>query len=274
MTNYSPNMTEVLHPPCPELLRVAETIEKMIARYLLALRGATAGRWEAPQEAFALGWLLIRNVQATVMMARHDEALVTAAWANARVAFELSARIIWMLQPGDRYEAECRWLGFLGEWEQTERQLAREVADRAEFHNGRAEQIQEFREGVTLALPRGYRPAKMPHFRDMLTVLGNPQMYRLYREGSQYTHGSMYASSRYRKNLGIHKDFGDFTSTVDWILPMRLCWLSLREATKFLLDRLEVPESKMPDWNELNRNADAAFEKFAAYAVRSRSRDG
>ena len=46
--------------------------------------------------------------------------MATAAWSNARVAFELSVRIIWMLQPTDRYEAECRWLAFLKEHEQAE----------------------------------------------------------------------------------------------------------------------------------------------------------
>lgn len=266
-------MSGILRPPSPQLLRVAEVIDQMIARYLMALRSAIIGRWEAPQEAFALAWLLIRNIEATLLMARYDEVLVTAAWSNARVAFELSARIIWMLQPDDRFEAECRWLAFLAEWEDTERKLAREVPDRTDFHAKRADRIQEFREGVATALPEGYQPATIPRFRDMLTALGNPQMYRLYREGSQYVHGSMYASSRYSENLGIYRDLGDFTSTLDWILPMRLCWLSLREAAKFLLDRLDVAKSKLPNWDELNRDADAAFQELADYAVQSR-RDG
>ena len=52
----------------------------MITRYRAALRSISAlGPWEAPREGFALGGLLIRNVQVVTMMARNDEALVTAA---------------------------------------------------------------------------------------------------------------------------------------------------------------------------------------------------
>lgn len=62
----------------------------MIVKYVAALRGvASIGRREAPQEGIVLGRLLIRNVEAVVEMARHDEVFVTAAWSNARMAFEL-----------------------------------------------------------------------------------------------------------------------------------------------------------------------------------------
>jgi hypothetical protein len=245
----------------------------MIARYRMALRSVvTVGPWEAPQEGFALGWLLVRNVQAVIQMARHDEVLVTAAWANARVAFELSARIVWMLQPGDRYEAECRWLAFLGEWEDAELKLAREVPDYAGHHSEVAETIRVFREGVTSKLPTGYQPARMPNFREMLIALANPEMYQVYREGSQYVHGSLYASTRYSKHLGTERVLGEFTSTADWILPMRLCWLSLRESTRFILDRLEVPEEATPNWNELNKHADTAFHELACHVIQSHER--
>jgi hypothetical protein len=267
-------MTDVVRPPCAELLRVAQAIDQMIAQYRVALRSAaTVGEWEAPQEGFSLGWLLIRNVEAVILMARHDEVLVTAAWSNARTAFELSARIIWMLQPDDRYEAECRWLAFLDEWESTERKLVQEVPDHAELHTTRAQVIKDFREGVIRALPSGYRPPRMPNFRDILIALDNPQMYRFYREGSQYVHGSMYAGTSYSQNLGTMRELGDFTSTFDWILPLRLCWLSLRAATKFILERLTVPQGAMPNWSEVNERTDAAFQELASYAVESRQHD-
>lgn len=270
-SGYSPLMSGAVHAPCAALLGVAEAIEQMITQYCVALRSVAAvGKWEAPQEGLALGWLLIRNVEAVILMARHDEVLVTASWPNSRAAFELSARIIWMLQPDDRYAAECRWLALLGDWEKTERKLVEEVPDRAEFHIMRAESIRSFREGVISALPSGYVPAKKPNFHDTLTALNTPQMYRFYREGSQYVHGSMYASTNYSKNLGTRRNLGDFTSTVDWILPMRLCWLSLREATRFILDRLTVPQEAMPNWNELNRHTDTAFQALALYAAQSR----
>lgn len=266
---YSLTMSEPLRPPCRELLRVADVIDQMIGQYCSALRRVgSIGRWEAPKEGLALGWLLIRNVEAVILMARSDEVLVTATWSNSRVAFELSARIIWMLQHDDRYEAECRWLAFLLEWENAERRLARDIPDHADRHNRVAETIKGFREGVTKVLPSGYRAATMPNFRDMLQALDSLEMYQFYREGSQYVHGNLYASRKYSNNLGTERNLGDFTSTADWILPLKLCWLSTREATKFILVRLDVPDDAMPNWNEMNRDADAAFEALAIEAVR------
>jgi hypothetical protein len=267
-------MPGIVRPPCTELLTVTEILDQVIAQYLTALRGAAAiGRWEAPQEGFALASLLIRNVEAVIGMARNDEVLVTAAWSNARVAFELSARIVWMLQPDDRYEAECRWLAFLGAYETTEWRIAREAPADSDRHAKRAESIRALRMGIISALPSSYRQARMPNFREILKTLNSPEMYQFYQEGSQYVHGGMDASAKYR-TLGTESILGEFTSTVDWILPMRLCWLSLREATRFVLERLGVPQEAMPNWNELNKNADAAFQSLASYAVRSGEQGG
>jgi hypothetical protein len=258
-----------VRPPGAELVRVAEVIDQMVAEYVGALRSvAVIGRWEAPQEGIALSWLLIRNVDAVTELARLDEVFVTAAWSNTRVAFELATRIIWMLHPGDRYEAECRWLSLLGEYEEIERKLAREVPSNADRHNEKADAIGNFRERVILALPSGYRVRRIPNFLNMLKALDTPEMYQFYRQGSQYVHGGMYASTSYSRNLGYNRDLGDFTSTFDWILPMRLCWLSLRKASWFVLDRLEVREQAMPNWDELDEHADAAFQALAFCATR------
>ena len=151
----------------------------MIAEYVRALRNvAVMGRWEAPQEGLALGWLLIRNVEAAVELARRDEVLVTAAWSNARVALELATRIIWMLHPADRYEAECRWLSLLGEYEEIERRLAREVPSYADRQNEKADIIRNFREGIIAALPSGYWVQRKPNFLNMLEALDTPEMYQ------------------------------------------------------------------------------------------------
>lgn len=259
-----------VRPPSAELVRVAEVIEQLVSEYVRALRRvAVLGRWEAPREGLALGWLLIRSIEAAAELARRDEAFVTAAWSNTRVAFELATRIIWMLQPADRYGAECRWLSLLGEYEEIERKLAREAPSYADRHNEKADAIASFREGVIAALPSGYKVKGMPRFRDMLKALDTPEMYQFYREGSQYVHGGLYASASYSRNLGSARDLGDFTSTFDWILPMRLCWLSLRRASWFILDRLEVPEQAMPQWDQLEDYANTAFQELAVYATRS-----
>ena len=262
-------MPAVAHPPSAALLNMAETIDEMIDQYRVALRSAKFNQWEAPREGYVLGWLLIRNIQAVTALARQDEIMATGAWSNARVAFELSVRTVWMLYPVDRYEAECRWLALLGEYERAERRITRESSADLDQKNQAAQAIQSFREGVIAALPSGYRPAKMPNLREMLDSLDNSQMYRLYIIGSQFVHGSIYAATGYSRNLGNERIIGDFTSTLDWILPMRLCWLSFREAAWFILDRLEVPERVKPNWNSLNGRADVAFQALISATARS-----
>jgi hypothetical protein len=263
-------MSKIVHPPCEQILSVTAALEHMISRYLEALRSTPPiGRWEAPQEGATMSWLLIRNVEAVIELARLDEVLVTAAWCNARAAFELSARIIWMLQPDDPYQAECRWLAYLEEWEKVERNIANEAPGHAERHTQRAEAIRAIRERITAALPNDYQAARKPRFQELLTALNSAEMYQYYREGSQYVHGSMYASASYSKNLGSLRNFGEFTSAFDWILPLRLCWLSLREAARMVLRRLEAPARAMPNWKELNRDTDATFDALASYAIES-----
>ena len=262
------DMSGTVRQPSTELLRVAGVIEKMIDEYRRALRSvAVVGRWEAPQESLALGWLLIRNVEAVAELARRDEVLVTAAWSNTRVAFELSTRIMWILQPADRYEAECRRLSLLGEYQEIEQKLAREVPSQSDLHIRKAEAIKTFREGVMAALPDGYKVSRMPSFLNMLNTLDIPEMYQYYRQGSQFIHGGMYASASYSKDLGSYRRLGDFTLTGDWVLPMRLSWLSLRNAARIILDRLDVTNQAMPQWGELKDHADEAFRALAFYAT-------
>jgi hypothetical protein len=263
----------VVRPPAPELLLIAEIIEHAIDQYLAALRSNSSfGQWEAPIEGWALGCLLIRNIEAVIGMAHHDEVLVTAAWSNTRVAFEQGVRILWMLEPDDRYQAECRWLAFLKEYEKFERDMAREVPADAELHTRRAVAVHDFRVGVASKLPRGYQPAKTPSFRDMLKAIDNPEMYRFYREGSQYVHGSMYGSGSYRHNLGTHIEVGEFTSTFDWILPMRLCWITFLKAASMILRRLDVAEAATPNWGEMAETANGAFQSLAYAAVARRDK--
>lgn len=251
-----------------ELLRVAQIIEKAIDQYIRALQSiSTLGRWEAPIEGWSLSWLLIRNIEAVVDMARHDEVLVTAAWSNVRVVFEQSVRIQWMLEPDDRYEAECRWLALLAEYEKFEGDMAKEAPADGNLHSEREKSIRGFRLGVIDKLPDNYRPAKKPNLRDMLNAINNSDLYRFYREGSQYVHGGMYGSGSYRHNLGNERLTGDFTSTVDWILPMRLCWLSFRNMAIIVLYRLGVTREAAPNWAELTRAANSAFDSLAKAVI-------
>lgn len=255
----------IIRPPGPNLLRLADTLEACIARFLQARAGLLGTNpWEAPRKGWALSNLMVRNIEAVLVMARTDEVLVSAAWTNARCAFEQSVRIIWMLNTPDPYISESRWLGFLADAERFHRLVADSsekepdlpsTARHREIENG----MREFREGASARLPEGYKVQKPPSFEAMLRALDGGGMYRYYREGSQYVHGSMWGTSVYRRNLGIHAQFGDFTDTWDWVLPLRLCWLSLRNAGEILVSRLGDGTASC-DWDAVAQRVTVDFE--------------
>ncbi|MFI0716456.1 hypothetical protein ACH4SK_38870 [Streptomyces inhibens] len=199
---------------------------------------------------------MVRNIEAVLLMARTDEVLVPAAWVNARAVFEHAVRILWLLDPEDPMARECRWLGMLADTERSHRL----VADGSQGypgwdgHRATAESIRTFRDGGIARLPDGYRPQKPPSFEAMLRSLNSAFLHGLYREGSQYVHGSMWGTESYRRKLGDVAEFGEFIRTQDWALPLHLCWVSLRNAGSRLLDRTPAPAC---DWEA----TDQAFEQ-------------
>ncbi|WP_405901862.1 DUF5677 domain-containing protein [Streptomyces sp. NBC_00656] len=270
-----------IRPPSLELLQLADTLDDAIGHILQARSGLVgADEWEAPREAWAMSNLLIRNIEAVLLMARTDEVMVSAAWANARCAFEQGVRIIWLLKPTDRYASEGRWLGFLAEAERFHRLVAEAAEQAPELPNSTAhreleQKMRHFREQVTAALPAGYAPKKPPKFESMLREIDAATMYRFYREGSQYVHGSMWGTATYRKNLGTHAVYGDFSTTADWILPLRLSWLSLRNVGMILLNRLAPPDvTPTCDWEALERSVNRAFEVLATSIAPGRPGQG
>ncbi|MFD9744727.1 DUF5677 domain-containing protein [[Kitasatospora] papulosa] len=278
-TDRSSQGVSIIRPPSAELLYLADTLDDAIAKILDARSGLVgANKWEAPREAWAMSNLLIRNIEAVLLMARTDEVMVSAAWTNARCAFEQAARIIWLLQPTDRYTSESRWLGFMAEAERFHRLVAEAAEKEPELPSSTAHReieqvIRDFREQVTAVLPAGYAPQKPPKFEAMLREIDAAAMYRFYREGSQYVHGSMWGTANYRKNFGIHAEYGDFSTTADWILPLRLSWLSLRNVGVILLSRL-APGDRKPtcDWEAIEQSVDQDFGALARSLTPDRPR--
>jgi hypothetical protein len=211
--------------------------------------------------------VLIRNVEAVFALAYYEKGYVTAAWVNARAAFELSVRIVWLLFPDDRYQSECRWLALLAEAEKYHYLVASETAvsspDTASEHRLHADAIRAFRLDVTNRLPAGYTPdLKVPKMKFMMEDLGVEKLYQYYRQGSQYVHGTSHATTAYRKNLGTMVEWGEFTSLSDWVLPIRLSWLSFKESMRFVIDRHD-PSGSHPDWTSIGHEVDIRFRVFA-----------
>lgn len=257
----------IARPPRPELRKVAGLLDEAVEAYAAARTGIEVeGGWEAPLEAFALSGLCVRNVEAVAVLAKTDEVLAPAAWANARNAFEIAVRVIWLLYPDDRFEAEMRWIALLQEYERFHTRMTNvpeTAVDSGRRHLDLANRIREFRLGVEERIPPGYAPpSRIPSVEQMLKEINTPAMYAIYIEGSQFLHGTMAASAAYRRGLGVAKELGDFSTIVHWIPLLRASWLSIKNAGSFVVDRLSGSRYTL-DWTPIGGEIDAAFRALA-----------
>jgi hypothetical protein len=223
------------------LLRIAATLEGAVEAFAHARTAAApTGEYEAPLEAWNLSSLVIRTLDDLCLMARTDMALVAPAMQCARAALEHTVRAIWLLHPPERFAAEVRWLALVQELEKYEAWLAREAGSvqEREKHQTSSDRIRLFREGVAGRLPVGYQPlGALPNMRQMMSEIGIGQVYEHYRTLSQPVHGTMRATRLFHRNLENTLVFGDFSSLFDWILPMRISWIGIRELQEMLLFR-------------------------------------
>jgi hypothetical protein len=258
-------VSSVVRRPSEKLLSLAAMIDSSVDTYLRSLRSVDgAGRWEAPIEGWAISMAMIRHIEGAIALARTDEVMALPATALARMAFEHSVRVCWLLFPSERFDSEARWLAYLEERERYNRYMATEpLLGPAHRHGEIADAVRAFRTGVEARLPRHItRVERVPTVKRMLEELDNAGMYTVYRMTSQPIHGTTHATSSFIQNLGTRKQLGEFVDATDWVLPFRLCWLSLREAGRFVCDRLGVPEDRQPKWDVLSGEFDGALRNL------------
>lgn len=134
----------------------------------------------------------------------------------------MSVRAQWMLAPEDPFEGESRWLTLLRE---EERYLEGVMGE------GHINQRRAFRLGVESQLPDEVsRPKGGVNFRSMLDDLGKKDFYRLYKVLSQYTHGTLHATSHYQQNLGTAKTLGEWIEPSMWRSPLEISFMALADA--------------------------------------------
>ena len=97
-------------------------------------------------------------------------------------------------------------------------------------------------------------------------VIGIGSVYEHYRRLSQPVHGTMHATQLYRRNLGNEMRFGEFGGLADWILPMRLSWVGIRNLRRTVMLRCGQTPVEVPDEAAGDRRVD---EAFAAMALRA-----
>ncbi|WP_322751235.1 MULTISPECIES: hypothetical protein [unclassified Frankia] len=227
--------------PTKQVLVVVDLLEELLGAFLEAGgRPRFEGKWSSHDEAKSLTYLLTRNVEAVMELGRRDLVLISPATSCARVAFEVSTRLTWLLYPEDPYEREARWLSLLAEEEAYHRYFD-QVTDPKASKNGIADDLRKFIEAVQDKLPEGVTvPKRIPKLKEMLDEQGRGENYLGYRISSQYVHGTAVTGRHYRKNLGTAVRFGEFTTAMDWMTPLDLCWFSIGVASDLYLKRLGV----------------------------------
>jgi hypothetical protein len=247
--------TDVI-PITPEVQRVTNLLEVAARRFRLSLRTIPSiGRYEAPDEALLVLSLMTRNIEAMVLIARQNLALLGPAMAIGRTTFEQGLRVKWMLYPANPFEREARWLAMMRESEESYRRLANGMdaaGEDAEIGAGLREheaKMTEFRVAVESALPDGIKPPKrVPDLLSMAKSVDEERKYFFYSYASQYVHGTITATELYRRNLGIHKEFGEFIRPSSWGTPFLLAWYGFGTAALYFLSSVHGNvEAFLPD---------------------------
>lgn len=233
------------------MLHVVHLVDSLIESFLRLRAPLTLGSYEAELEASLLLNLAIRQVEATLTLARSDLLLLPAAIQTARAAFECGVRAAWMVDEPEPLQREIRWLAHLFAEVDYRERSARSLASAGMNPHAeltRASQLRQFGRDVAALLPGTQQiPTKPPKFRQMLDSIGGQELYQLYMEASQYAHGGHAATWLYRtEGLGGGKRLGETVTPGKWWLPLKLCWLALDHPGRIFFERVGQSAASFP----------------------------
>jgi hypothetical protein len=178
-------MANIVLPPTPPILQVADFIDRTLSQFLHARQTVPAlGKFESEVEAMKLITLVVRNIEAITELAKIDLVLAPPANVLARAVFEIAVKAAWMVTPNDPFEREIRWLAYLEEEERMHERVAGRAArfagDPTFFENQR-DVLRTFRAGVERSLPSSYsRLPGNPSVEQMLEGIGQKRIYGVY----------------------------------------------------------------------------------------------
>jgi hypothetical protein len=225
-------MKNIVMPPTPDIEKACDLLENWIHSFLEARDSIPSfGEFEAPIESLNLMYLMIRNVESIILMARHDLVVLPSAMHLARSVFEMAMKARWILSPNDVFQREVRWLAQL----QTEERYFDRFAQRLSkigVDNTDAIKIRDnisgFRLDVTDVLPQPYKPlSEIPNLADMMKDIQEEQKYITYLLLSQYSHGTHVATGTYTAGLGNDKVLGEYITPKTWEIVFSVCWYCL-----------------------------------------------
>lgn len=218
-------------PPSRELRRLTVRIDAGIGGFALARGGAA--RWPSwpLRHAWMLSNVALRHAEASVVLAQTDVVLAPAGWATARAAVEAAAAFLWLLEPSDDEERQCRWLALLYEGGRFGQRNDMMVYDGV---RARSVSIEEVADRYALTLPEGYVVPNMPGVMAILPKHG-PRLASFYVTASQYAHAAEFATASYCREDSDSTEYDDFVTELDWAQPLWMAWEAFRVTAATLI---------------------------------------
>jgi hypothetical protein len=200
------------------------------------------------------------------ILAKTDECLVPAAWSNARAACEIALRAIWLLHPADPMMSHLRLLAIVEENERYHDRMlkAQSPVSFLNRHKEASDALKQFLERALATIPEEYAyDSHIPTFDQIAEEIGANHLKGLYIEASQFTHGKFGSTALYRRVDDAALLFPlERVALREWLYPLRVCWLCLRELAKVLAFRLSM-ETEEFDWSQREPEIERLFKALA-----------
>ncbi len=131
-------------------------------------------------------------------------------------------------------------------------------------HKEASDALKQFVERALVTIPEGYTyEPHIPTFDEIAEEIGANHLRGLYIEASQYTHGKFASTALYRRADDAASLFPqERVALREWLYPLRVCWLCLRELAKVLASRLSM-ETEEFDWSQQEPEIERLFKVLA-----------
>jgi len=230
-------------PPTPALVEAACLLEDTCLSVIKSIGKLDNIRYyESSCEAKTLGYVVVRQVESIAILAKRDLVTIPAALVICRSILEMTARILWLLQPESHMQREARWLALLGgeaNYLQRLGEFQSTCGQDSTALLASAKSIAEFKKAIEDKLPGNVSRLKgLPDFRSILKELNREPMYAHFMQLSQYTHGGTVASRFYKRDLGTAKQFGEHIYPETWAQPFAISWYCITELGQSLVSKL------------------------------------
>jgi hypothetical protein len=259
-------MENIILPPNLEIKKVCDLLENWIHNFLKARDSIpSTGQYEAPLESLNLMYLMIRNVESIILMARYDLVVLPSSLHLTRSVFEMAMKVMWMLAPNDAFEREVRWLAQLQTEEKYFERFAQRLKKIGEDDTevlAIRDKISGFRLDVIGVLPQPYKPlVEIPNLAEMMKDIHEEKKYFTYMLLSQYSHGTHIATGTYRRGLGDEKVLGEYITPKDWKIVFSVCWYCLAKTGGRIFEILDG-DVKTFLTNEFSREIEEAIQNI------------